>query len=477
MHHPYTFIFALSIFAVLSFASDPRLSEAQVFEWWDNGIIDSDEAREILDRLEEGNTQEACMLAEVYALESCTDTGPGKKRRETRPTTKPKKTKVKPRPSIAPHGHIEWQGRTDSLGHLESQRTEMQVQFYRYTLRLGSQSLLAYKNAGSEAYLGQISTKELHSVIPLDTLWGTALLYPLGMFRAGALLDTARTTRASVGISPAKTFELELAYWHRAQQPKKDQGDTVLIPPTERHSISAQARGDWGQFAVWWIPEDKENFPLIKLQLHLREKTDFATLAWKADAYAHGEILPQESRLSPTIERQKFWGSQTAGATFDDRWKSKLALSARTMVPLEGDTSKTRFKVALETGPSQLKGNASATCMQAEDHCRQNNLSFKLRSTWDLWSYAAKLQTTYTQGEGFGIPLYEAGINYTMDANNSTGAAVTIPKGTPASEIRIRSSTEIGTDLLQFSLAVTFRRTAETQLHPHHAAIKAKVMF
>ena len=51
-------------------ATDLSLDEAQVFEWWDSGIIDGDEAREMLDLLEEGNTPEACMLAEVYALES-----------------------------------------------------------------------------------------------------------------------------------------------------------------------------------------------------------------------------------------------------------------------------------------------------------------------------------------------------------------------------------------------------------------------
>ena len=54
--------------------AESQISEAQVFEWWDNGIIDSDEAREMLDLLEEENMQEACLLAEVYALESCATT-------------------------------------------------------------------------------------------------------------------------------------------------------------------------------------------------------------------------------------------------------------------------------------------------------------------------------------------------------------------------------------------------------------------
>jgi hypothetical protein len=55
--------------------------------------------------------------------------------------------------------------------------------------------------------------------------------------------------------------------------------------------------------------------------------------------------------------------------------------------------------------------------------------------------------------------------------------AAIIPKGAPNQEIQLRNSVEVGTDFLQLSLAVTFRRTAEEAFHPLHAAMKAKVMF
>ncbi|MBR4559075.1 MAG: hypothetical protein IKO21_05855, partial [Fibrobacter sp.] len=63
--------FTHAIAATKADFDEEGLSEAQVFEWWDNGIIDGEEAQEILDKLEEGNMQEACILAEVYALEKC----------------------------------------------------------------------------------------------------------------------------------------------------------------------------------------------------------------------------------------------------------------------------------------------------------------------------------------------------------------------------------------------------------------------
>lgn len=482
----------LAIVCTLFAATETELTEAQVFEWWDDGIIDGDEAREILDLLEEGNEQEACMLAEVYALESCAsgDTAPAKtKKKEAKrkdAKTRPKKSKPESRPSLVPHGYIEWRGRADSLGHLESKRTELRIDFYRYSLRLGTQSLLTYRNEGSEAHFGQISTKELHSVIPLDTLWGTALFYPLyspiGIFRFGGLLDTAKTIRPSFAFTPfrgpqkEKDFEMELAYWNH-----RHPADSV-----ERHSFSAQAKGTWGNFAIWWIPENAGDLPLMKLQLQHREKMEYATVAWKTDAYVHGDSLPEEARLSATIAKSRFWGSQTVGATLHDSWKSKFTADARTMIPLEGDTSKTRFKASAESGPEILRAAASVTCVSGEDRCRQNDWALKIRSMWNLESeksaherlvFSGKIRARHTRDEGFGTPLYEAGIAYAQDAANSASIAITIPKGAPSRETQLRSSAEVGNDFLQMSLAVTFRRTAEEELHPLHAAMRARICF
>ncbi len=453
--------------------AEEALSEAQVFEWWDNGIIDGEEAQEILDRLAEGNMEEACILAEVYALEKCPENEIEKKVRKKRNKKEREQSRLA---NIVPHGSVEWRGRTDSLGHLESQRTELELHFYRYTLRLGSQSLLTYKGDGAEAYFGEISTKELHSLIPLDTLWGTAGFYPIGIFGLGALLDTATNSRANLAIAPSPEFGVEIAYWHH-----RHHNDF-----SERYSIFAQAKGNWGGVAAWWIPENGADIPLFKIQLRHREKIDFGSISWKADAYLHGDSLPQESHLTATIAKSRFWGSQTASVSFQDALKSKLSINARTIIPLDSDTSKTRFKAAAETGSAALRGGASATCLQAETHCRQNDFSLKVRSTWNLGNngfeneqiaFTGKIRARHTREKGFGAPLYEAGAAYATDAHNKAGIALTIPKGNPARELNLRSTTEIGTDFLQLSLAVTFRRTAETPLHPRRAAIKARIIF
>lgn len=478
--------FALTFYLIVfaSAVNATTLNEAQVFEWWDDGIIDSDEAREILDLLEENNTQEACILAEVYALESCTseETPKPKKQRQAKKTKAAKKQVRQSKPlNLVPHGYVEWKGRTDSTGHLESERTELRLNFYRYSLRLGTQSLLTYRNAGSEAHFGEISTKELHSVIPLDTLWGTTFSYPIrtrfGILRWGGLLDTAMTVRPFFGFSPLsgpgkKGFpEMEFAFWNH-----RHPADSV-----EHYSVSAQAKGTWGNFAAWWVPENAGDLPLMKLQLQHREKMEYASLSWKTDVYTHGDSLPEEARLSATIAKSRLWGSQTIGAVFIDAWKSRFTVNARTMIPLEGDTSKTRFKATAESGPGVLRAATSATCIQAEEHCRQKDFDFKIQSAWNIdyeqLIFSGKIRTRHTQGEGFSTPLYEAKVTYAADAFNNASVAAIIPKGTPRREIQLRSSAEVGNDFLQLSLAVTFRRTAKEAFHPLHAAIRGKVCF
>jgi hypothetical protein len=287
-------------------------------------------------------------------------------------------------------------------------------------------------------------------------------------------LDTAKTIRPSFAFTPfrgpqkEKDFEMELAYWNH-----RHPADSV-----EHYSVSAQAKGAWGNFAVWWVPENAGDLPLMKLQLQHREKMEYATVAWKTDAYVHGDSLPEEARLSATIAKSRLWGSQTIGAIFNDAWKSKFSADARTMISLEGDTSKTRLKVSAESGPEILRGSASATCLSAEEHFRQKDLALKIRSTWDKqFVFSGKIRARHTRDEGFGTPLYEAGVAYAQDAANSASIAITIPKGTPKREIRLRSSAEVGNDFLQLSLAVTFRRTAEEEFHPLHAAMRARIIF
>ena len=52
------FITILFAIAALPFAHAAGITEAQVFEWWDDGTIEAAEANELLSLLDEGNTQE-----------------------------------------------------------------------------------------------------------------------------------------------------------------------------------------------------------------------------------------------------------------------------------------------------------------------------------------------------------------------------------------------------------------------------------
>lgn len=86
---------AVFLTLILTSGHAHALTEADVFDWWDAGLITPDEAEEMLALLDEGNENEACLLAQVYAQEECEiDTGANNGNRKS---SGPKKSASKAR--------------------------------------------------------------------------------------------------------------------------------------------------------------------------------------------------------------------------------------------------------------------------------------------------------------------------------------------------------------------------------------------
>ena len=276
----------LTIFAVLLLlVATPRaaVTEAQVFDWWDAGVITPEQAQEFLDLLEEGNAEEACLLAEVYAQESCEEKQ-AKQKKATSKKDRHQDRSKKSRPPLTPTGYALTKIRLDSAGHVESHREELRIDFYRYTLLLGTQELLSYRNAGSEAHFGDISTKEVHSHIPLDTLWGTALLYPFGKFHLAALLDSSCVTQARAGYAFNRHTSASIAYWH----------GTSTVERHHFHSVALQTSSSIGKASAWY--QAKQSSPLIKIELRSPVSRQPVALGWRTTAYYHGDSVPALAR-------------------------------------------------------------------------------------------------------------------------------------------------------------------------------------
>lgn len=475
---PCKFIATAIAIGVLQVAAS-ALDEAKVFDWWDNGIITAEEATEILDLLEEGNQEEACLLAQVYAQESCEDP-PSRVAQPKSPRRRDKtpKGKVPTRPSLAPHGFVDWKGRIDSAGHLESHRTELQVQFYRYTLRLGSQELLAYKNQGSEAYFGDISTRELHSQIPLDTLWGTALLYPLGPFHVAGLLDTAKTTQVRLGYGQRGTGSAEIFYWHGfgngTQASDSLQADAQA---TEIHSLGLQAKTPFAQVAAWW--QYGQEFPLIKILLYGSENTSHPVVfSWRTTAYIHRQDIPRWARLSSTIQKSKYWGSQSLSMRAPDLLNTKVTANAGLISPLDADTMAVRLKLGDESGPEFLRAAASVTCRDAGTNCRVTDWKGGLNaSPWEFWVLGASVRVRHARPEGFAPPHLELSNLFRDLSKNYTKFTLIAPKGRPQDDLRLRTEFLISGDFLDFSLVCTFKGMERLEPIPVRGIAEAKVRF
>lgn len=464
-------IFLLTVISLLFLSAHPlaaSISEPQVFEWWDSGIISGEEAEEMLILLDEGNTQEACLLAEVYAQESCVEESGEKSVGGDNPPRNLKKDRTLKSVS----GYVLWKGRTDSAGHLEKWHTELRVDFYRFSLRLGSQEILTYKNQAAEAHFGQVSTRELHSQIPLDTLWGTALQYPLGNFKIGALLDTALNTQGRVSYAGKGRpgFTLDAIYWHRFS------GNNSASP---RHSGlnsgAFQIKTQPLSAAIWY--QQHQDFPLVRLQLQNVEKMSFAQLNYRASAYIHGDSLPEQSHLSASLAKNRFWGTQTIGFTFPQALNSKLSLSTRMLVPLDADTASGRLKLSAESGPRAFRGAVSATCLEASDGCPTNDI--KLQGTAQLQEelkFFASARSRHHRGEGFARPHLEAGPLYQIEDNKAKFTLI-LPNANPSEKIMFRSEAQVKISPLEWSLAVTFRQEKDEKIHPIHGAFQTKCFF
>jgi hypothetical protein len=485
-------VFAAALFALAGVVLAAPLGESKVFDWWDNGIITAEEATEILDLLEEGNQEEACLLAQTYAQEPCDETASSKARAGStlgKISSGKKSAKAPTRPSLTPHGYIDWKGRIDSTGHLESHRTELQVQFYRYSLRLGSQELLAYKNQGSEAYFGDISTRELHSQIPLDTLWGTALLYPLGPFHVAGLLDTAKTTQVRLGYGRRGIASVEAFYWHgfgNIQQTSDSLQARI-------HSLGMQTKFPFGQMAAWW--QHGQEFPLIKVQLHGNEKKErndenaeksvgnsgqggAVTYSWRTTAYIHREEFPRYARLSKTIQKSRFWGSQNLSVRAPDLLDTRVSADGTLIEPLDADTMAVRLKLGAESGPEFLRFFASATCRDAGSNCRQTDWKGGLNLTpWELWALGASARVRHDRPEGFSPPHLEFSSKFMDSGQSYTKFTFILPKGRLRDDMRLRSEFLISGDYLDISLVCTFKDVHRLHLTPLRGFAEAKVRF
>ena len=445
------------LWAILPPASHSAgLSEAQIFEWWDDGTIEAEEANEMLSLLDEGNAQEACALAEIYASEPCEMKAMNKKRT--------------PKAQKKYGGHLAAKMRFDSAGHVDTHREEFLFNLHRLTLRLGTQELLSYKNKHGEAHFGQISTRELKSAIPTDTLWGTALAYSFGTpsrgtFDLGGLIDTSGTSQVHAAYTRSKTFAAGASLWKTA----------------DTYSVMAQAGFPFGQVAYWH--QIGESSPLVKFQLHGR---DSSSVSWRTTGYIHGDSVPPSTRLSASILKNRFWTSQNLTFRARELLDTRVSASVRILSPLHSDSISGRLSLDIESGSPTIRGSAKITCREASEDCRQTIYQGILQSAFDFSTFRATFtgsaRTQHDRAEAtWKRPRLEIGAavseNLPGKRENLFRFSLVAPDSHPLDNTQIRSETRLSGDFLEFSLVATFKKTGEGKVRPTHAQISTKILF
>ena len=469
-------IFALVIFATAQAnageTTAPSLDVAQVFEWWDDGIITPEQADEIFSRIEEENYDEACLLAEVYAQEPCTfsnkttEKKTRKKRKsktaesaqsvnttQSTKTAQPAKFTTAQPPSIIPHGRFTWKGQYDSDGHLKKHRKELQIQFYYFKLHLGSQELLSYRRDGYEAHFGQISTLEFHSHLPLDTLWGANLRFPIGKFSLGAHIDTSKTFHAELDFRPNRTNQISTSFWKFL----------------DARAIVLQARTTLGQVSAWY--QFGQDFPLIKIQLQSEQKH----LSWKTTAYIHGDSIPQGLNLSKGIAENRLWASQTINVQWPEVYNTIFSAKVRLLSPIASDSVNARFKATLTSGPERLRPSLSATCIEASENCDRTEWNGNIESGWDAFKLKASAKVRRVDHRT-KPPKIEFGASY----HTSLALAkltITFPQMSPTKSITLQNEIQFDNDWLGCDFVFAFKKTKTKSFSPSYANLQASLKF
>ena len=468
--------FALVIFAIAQANAEettaPPLDAAQVFEWWDDGIITPEEADEIFTRLEEENYDEACLLAEVYAQEPCTilnkTTEKNARKKRKNKTTKSARSsdsahsaeathsaqasKSEP-PPIIPHGRVSWNGQYDSDGHLKKHREELQIQFYYFKLRLGSQELLSYRRDNYEAHFGQISTLEFHSHLPLDTLWGAALRFPIGKFHLGAHIDSSKTFHTHVAFHPNRQNELTAAFWK--------------FP--DAGAIALQARTTLGQISAWY--QFGQDLPLVKIQLQSEKEH----LSWKTTAYIHGDSIPQGLNLSKGIAGNRLWASQTVNVQWPEALNTVLSAKARVLSAIASDSVNARFKITLTSGPERLRASLSATCIEASDNCSSTEWNSNVESDWNALAFKASTKVRH-ENNRTKPPRIELGASYRSSLALAK-LTVALPQANPAKSISLQNEIKLDSDWFGCDFVFAFKKTKTKSFRPSYAHLQTNVKF
>ena len=460
-------LMALAVVAVLvRMVPAAEVTEAQVFEWWDDGTIEAGEANELLGLIDDGNMQEACALAEIYVNEPCemmaTDDGGASKMPAARKSSGRKRP---PKSQKNYGGHFSAKVRFDSAGHVVAHREELRFDFHRLSLRLGTQELLTYKGKRGEAHFGQISTREMHSGVPLDTLWGTSLVYSFGKLHVSALLDTSGVSRAFFGYSAGKFLSAEASLWNAP----------------ESHSVSLQASVPSGRVVAWY--QAGQSFPLVRFSLRGREAPAFS---WSTTGYLHGDSVPAPARLSASILRNRFWTTQNITYRTKGFLDTRVSASARILSPLHSDSVSGRLAIDVSGGPPVLRIGAKFTCREASENCRQTFYQGAAQSTYEFSTLSATLsgsaRTQHDRADNsWGRPRLEIGAAVSEAGpgrrDNLFKVSLVAPDARPHESLRFQSEARLAGDILELSLVASFKKFTGAKFRPAHAQISSKILF
>lgn len=411
-----------------------ELTAEQVFWWWDDGLIEANEASDLLELIENDDEDAACEMAEALGLEHCE------------------------KEEFAGKGYVRYRESRNSADSVILRKLDAELHYnaYSFKVTVPGEWQLGYSRGRFEALLGTIDYRDIGILMPLEDYDGMWSAIRDDEFSLGGLIMTDTTFGAMFGAGP-------LSFWGFAGP--------------ELRAVSASGEVEYANLSVFYANEMES--PLFRAQVKYATKTA-PKFAWNGVLWAHADTtLPEMLNVTSSVKKSLVWSSQTQKFTLKGYAAS---FTEKLQVPINADTGSVSTSLAgtFKKTASTFRGLLGFACRDASTSCGKPQIRVEPQIVLGKASLYSKFRL---QGDSFSeldhFPRVVAGAKISSTEKTFARAEFTYPEGGRSSSSPWRISEEGGLKAknIQLSLRFVLASYPGENFKPDRVGVTAKYIF
>lgn len=324
-------------------AARAEISVEQVYWWWDDGLIEYNEATDLLELLEHDDEEGACIYAEALGLERCSlKRGENSARKRVAAKKVPKNW----------DGSLRYRESRDADDAILLRHLDAKFRYDAFAFRgsfagedLAKKSWqIAYRRDGYEAILGELRYTDLQMQFPMEVREGTWIAYRSSVSHFGGALFTDSAVAAMAGLDFA---EVSLSAW--------------AFDDARNRAFVFEAAGSNFELGAWYALGMESPLYRAALDYKNRGTMDFD---WNMLLYAHSDsALAFPLKLPASVRKSRYHLSQTQKFSFAGHYS--VTLVERLQVPLDTGKTVPNVSVAFRKSGGMFRTLVGVACRDA----------------------------------------------------------------------------------------------------------------